>query len=577
MEDIFEQEQKIAKVISVLPNKIKIQVTDIEKFKLEAERFSVGSYIRVSDSEDCALICIIENFSIEKEGNESQYILEAMPLGFLDSYGKFSRGGNNIAIPPTDVELAKLEEIQTIYEAVDPIKRFCFSKLSQEKEIKVPVNGDKFFNKHIAVVGSTGSGKSHTVAKVLQEALNVKDSEYEGLNNSHIVLFDIHSEYREAFPGANYIDVNNLALPFWLMNSEELEELFIDTEANDHNQRNVFKEAVTLNKKKHNPGVDAKQITYDAPYKFDINEVLTYIRNKNNNRKNKKNKIVWEGIDGKDFEITSDKINLMFEDDLTASLATGTSNGPNFGDFLNFISRMENKLNDKRLSFLLHGKVETISFKDTIKQFLGYEIEAQEKTINHNVTIIDLSGVPFEVLSITVSLISRVIFEYGYYFKKTFTDDYNKTPILLVYEEAHKYIPKIKSSKYNSCRVSIERIAKEGRKYGVTAMIVSQRPSEISETIFSQCSNFISMRLTNPEDQNYVKRLLPDSLGPLTDSLPTLKEGEAILIGDSIVMPSLVTIDPCNPTPSSNDIHYLQEWKKKWANVEFDHLIENWK
>lgn len=170
-----------------------------------------------------------------------------------------------------------------------------------------------------------------------------------------------------------------------------------------------------------------------------------------------------------------------------------------------------------------------------------------------------------------------MIFEYGYYFKKTFNDDFDKTPIMLVYEEAHKYIPKIKSSKYNSCRVSIERIAKEGRKYGVTAMIVSQRPSEISETIFSQCSNFISMRLTNPEDQNYVKRLLPDSLGPLTDSLPTLKEGEAILIGDSIVMPSLVTINPCEPTPSSNDISYLQEWKKKWADVDFEILVNNWK
>lgn len=366
MEATFEQ--KIAKVISVLPNKIKIEVTDIEKFKLEAERFSVGSYIRVSDSEDCALICIIENFSIQKEGSESQYILEAMPLGFLDSDGKFTRGGNNIAIPPTDVKLAKIEEIQTIYEAVEPIKRFCFSNLTQEKEINVPVNGDKFFNKHIAVVGSTGSGKSHTVAKVLQEALAVKNNGYEGLNNSHIVLFDIHSEYKEAFPGANYIDVNNLVLPFWLMNSEELEELFIDTEANDHNQRNVFKEAVTLNKKKHNPGVDPKQVTYDAPYKFDINEVFTYILNKNNNRKNKENKIVWKNTEGHEFEITSDNINLMFEDILTPA---GTSNGPNFGDFLNFISRMENKLNDKRLSFLLTGRVKTISFKDTIKQFLG--------------------------------------------------------------------------------------------------------------------------------------------------------------------------------------------------------------
>ncbi|MEK3879191.1 ATP-binding protein [Paenibacillus sp. FSL M7-0420] len=573
----FETEKKLARVVSVLPNKIKIEVSDIERFKLESDKFSVGTYLRVSDSEDCALICIIENFSIQKNENEkNEYLLEAMPIGFLDSDGVFTRGGNNIAIPPTDVEPAKMTEIQGIYENIETEKRFCFSSLSQDVSIKVPVNGNKFFNKHIAVVGSTGSGKSHTVAKILQNAILEKDgSEFQGLNNSHIVLFDIHSEYLSAFPKANYIDIENLVLPYWLMNSEELQELFIDTEANDHNQRNVFKEAVVLNKRKYNPDVNPKHITYDAPYKFSINEVLTYIQNKNNNRKNKSNKIVWKGPEEKELEINQDNISLMFES-LLEPASSASSNGPNHGDFLNFISRMENKLNDERLAFLLKDKAETIGFREAITQFLGYDVKKDSSIQNHNITIIDLSGVPFEVLSITVSLISRLLFEYGYHFKKSFSEDFDKTPLLLVYEEAHKYVPKIQSAKYNSCRVSIERIAKEGRKYGVSAMIVSQRPSEISETIFSQCNNFIAMRLTNPDDQNYVKRLLPDNLGPLTDSLSTLKEGEAILIGDSIVMPSLVIIDKCEMTPSSNDINYLQEWKKPWATVHFESLEKSW-
>ncbi|NIK22887.1 ATP-binding protein [Paenibacillus lupini] len=577
--EYFEVANKLARVISVLPNKIKIEVNDIERFKLESERFSVGTYLRVSDSEDCALICIIENFSIQKtERGINEYILEAMPIGFLDSDGTFTRGGNNIAIPPTDVEPAKMSEIQAIYEAVETEKRFCFSSLSQDSNIKVPVNGNKFFNKHIAVVGSTGSGKSHTVAKILQSAISAReeDNDFQGLNNSHIVLFDIHSEYLTAFPQANYIDINNLVLPYWLMNSEELQELFIDTEANDHNQRNVFKEAVVLNKIKHNPTVNPKHITYDAPYKFSVNEVLIYIQNKNNNRKNKSNKIVWKGIDDtEELVINQDNINLMFEHILEPA-SSASSNGPNYGDFLNFISRMENKLNDERLAFLLRNKAEAIGFREAITQFLGYDVKNGSETNNHNMTIIDLSGVPFEVLSITVSLISRLLFEYGYYFKKSFSNDTDKTPLLLVYEEAHKYVPKVQSARYNSCRVSIERIAKEGRKYGVSAMIVSQRPSEISETIFSQCNNFIAMRLTNPDDQNYVKRLLPDNLGPLTDSLATLKEGEAILIGDSIIMPSLVTIDKCEQTPSSNDINYLQEWKKPWSQVDFEALESSW-
>ena len=126
---------------------------------------------------------------------------------------------------------------------------------------------------------------------------------------------------------------------------------------------------------------------------------------------------------------------------------------------------------------------------------------------------------------------------------------------------------------------AIERIAKEGRKYGVTMGIVSQRPSEISETIFSQCNNFIAMRLTNPTDQNYVKRLLPDSLGNLVDSLPSFQSGEGLLLGESLVMPSLVKIDKCdeNLQPSSNDVPYLKIWKDEWQDVDFQKISEEWK
>ena len=149
---------------------------------------------------------------------------------------------------------------------------------------------------------------------------------------------------------------------------------------------------------------------------------------------------------------------------------------------------------------------------------------------------------------------------------------------MLVYEEAHKYVPKSDLVKYRASKTAIERIAKEGRKYGVTLGIVSQRPSEISETIFSQCNNFISMRLTNPDDQNYVKRLLPDSLGNLTDTLPSLKTGEALLIGDSIVMPSIVKIEECTDyMPSSNDIKYIEIWKEKWKDANFSDVVTQWK
>ena len=175
-----------------------------------------------------------------------------------------------------------------------------------------------------------------------------------------------------------------------------------------------------------------------------------------------------------------------------------------------YISRLESKIYDKRLEFLLGDRIEGATLQSVLKQLIGYS-----EDFLTNVTILDLSGVPFDVLSITVSLISRIMFEYGYYYKQ-FNDSKNlvcDVPILLVYEEAHKYVPKSSLTKYRASRQSIERIAKEGRKYGVTLLLASQRPSEISETIFSQCSNFITMRLTNPIDQSYVRQLLPGFYG----------------------------------------------------------------
>ena len=242
----------------------------------------------------------------------------------------------------------------------------------------------------------------------------------------------------------------------------------------------------------------------------------------------------------------------------------------------NFVSRLENKIGDKRLEFLLGERAKKISFEDTLKQLLGY-------TVNRaNITIIDLSGVPFEVLSITVSLISRILFEFGYYYKRLRASDDSETkinndiPLLLVYEEAHKYIPNNDLAKYRASRESIERIAKEGRKYGVSLLLASQRPSEISETIFSQCNNFLALRLTNPADQNYVKRLLPDTLGSITEKMPSLKVGECLLIGDAVVLPSIVQIEKCDPEPSSRDIPYLQLWKEAWHELDSEEIIKLW-
>lgn len=552
-----EEEVINAQVIAVFPDKVRIVVDDLENFKIAEESLKVGSYLKIADNENAVLIAIIENFQIAVSADgKREHIIEAFPLGILRG-GKFERGGDSLAIPPKKVQPATIADIKKIYEdSVPEAERFCFATLASNKNIPVPVNGDKFFNKHIAVVGSTGSGKSHTLASIIQKAVAKKEGDF-SLNNSHIIIFDIHSEYKSAFPSANHIDISNLVLPYWMLNSDELEEFFLDTEANDHNQKNIFKEAIIKDRRAKSSfsEPEKKKIHLDTPILFDIKEVLAYAVNKNE-----------EMIDtGETYASGQKKGQPKY------------TQGSLYGKLTNFINRLENKVNDSRLDFFLGEKSKNITFEETLEQLLGYSPDSTS-----NVTVIDLSGVPFDVLSITVSLISRLIFEHGYIYKRIrCAKDPNEkinndVPILLVYEEAHKYVPNSELSKYRSSKYSIERIAKEGRKYGVTLLLASQRPSEISETIFSQCSNFIAMRLTNPTDQGYVKKLLPDSLGSLVDKMTSLRQGEALVVGESIILPSIVQIDPCEAAPSSNDIPYWQLWKEEWKDLDFAAIKTEW-
>lgn len=588
-------EKKInAEVISVYPNRVKIAVDDLSEFQPEAESLKVGSYLRIADNENAIMIAIIENFSIEvKENGERSYNIEALPLGMIIG-DEFVRGGDTIAIPPKKVEPATKEDIKKIFmESVGEDEKFLFSKLSSDQEISIPVNGNKFFNKHIAIVGSTGSGKSHTVCKIIQNAIKEKSGNF-ALNNSHIIIFDIHSEYRSAFPNANFLSIDNLTLPYWLMNSEELEEILLDTgERDNYNQSSIFRTLVTENKMMHNR--EERKIFYDTPVFFDIDEITNAVNNLKNETYNAKNNSRYMINDGS-YKLPSDRkteeasgielteeerIKKYFQKELKfypIKAQNITKGDYNDGTLDKFSVRLRAKVTDKRLDFLFGKKTKEITFEEVLKQLMGYGNE--EKT---NVTIIDLSSVPFEVLSITVSLISRLIFEYGYYYKRyrcNIDKDENinnDIPFLLVYEEAHKYVPKSELTKYRSSQKAIERIAKEGRKYGITLMLASQRPSEISETIFSQCNNFIAMRLTNPNDQGYVKRLLPDTLGNLIEKLPSLSAGEALLIGEAIVMPSVVQIDECKDSkPSSNDIPYWHLWKEEWKPLDFEQLRKEW-
>jgi DNA helicase HerA-like ATPase len=561
-----------------------VEVLDSDEFKNVTNDFAIGSYLKISDENKNSIIAIVQSYKIKETNSTDEiteitkpsFVIDAQPIGFLDENNKFKRGGQHIAIPPSSVEIADAKVLKEIYENIDIEKKFIFSGLAQNNEVEIAVDGDKFFSKHIAIVGSTGSGKSGTVAKILQEGMSQSNEQKTAkiLNNSHIIIFDLHGEYNSAFKEKNEISIDNLVLPYWLMNSEELEELFIESnESNSHNQVSQFKNAVTLNKKKYNN--ELSKVNYDTPVYFSINEVFRFISNHNVSTKDAKtgeikikNKIPNISDEYQLFEI------IEFEDKSSGKINSGAY----AGEFDRFVLRLETKLNDDRLNFLLKPlKEDGTEFKtkdiaEIIKQFTGY-IDKKES----NISIIDLSGIPFEVLSIVVSLISRIIFDFCFHYKSIKTKE-KEVPFLIVLEEAHNYIPQSEGSRYNSVKKSIERIAKEGRKYGLSLMIVSQRPSEISETIFSQCNNFIAMRLTNPNDQNYVRRLIPDNINAITDSLPILDKQEALIIGDSLQLPTIVRINDLGEyRPSSNDIDFRTEWQKNWVDVIFPELVKKLK
>lgn len=587
-----EDKSNQLRVISFEPHLVQIEIIDFEKWKEEnsESHIKIGSFLKIEDGNDKNILVLVKSFKMKQKHEDDDsaseqndfmgsFIINTQPIGQLeveDDDVKFKKGIKNISIPPSGVSLATEAEIKNIF-SVNEASRLIFAEHLINSEIKIEIDGDKFFSKHIAVVGSTGSGKSCTVAKIIQEAKKMEDSV---LNNSHILIFDIHGEYKKAFPESNFLSIENdsLKLPYWLMNSEELEDMFIESnESNSHNQVSQFKYAVIENKKLHNPDV---ALTYDSPVYFSIQEVYNYIYNKNNEVINK-----IEGEDQKpklsDNSLIEDTARYFTEIFTFASpstaKATKASNGTFAGEFNRFLSRLETKMSDERLNFLLHTKknatdiYKTDDLKLLVEQILGYV-----ENNNKNITVIDLSSLPFEVISIVVSIVSRIVFDFSYYAtKKSAEDKTNETPFMLVYEEAHKYIPKNAEARYKNTRLAVERIAKEGRKYGVSAMIVSQRPSEISATVFSQCNNFVVMRLNNPDDQNYVKKLLPEAVVSYGDALSSLEKREALIVGDAIATPTIAKIMDTNPTPKSDDIDFYKEWKEDWKNIAFDDILKS--
>ncbi len=583
--------KEVGKVFESTSSIIKIKLNDIRSFEENKNEIKIGKYLSVQEGNLNYILVTILNIKSIYTNEEVNYVLETQPIGNFSIDNdkiKFKQGSVNIPSPTEPVYLIEQDIINKIFKETE-FNSYYLGKLSNNSEVNYYVNGNAFFSKHIGVVGSTGSGKSCAVARMIQEVVGINNASNQNKDvqkNSHVIIFDIHSEYKNAFSleenekfSLNDLDVEKICIPYWLMNSEELESLFIESnEMNSHNQISQFKRAVILSKEKHNPD---KKVTYDMPLYFDIKEVYNFIYNLNNEVVSKlENEMGKPKL--KDGTLISDITKYLDEKyefvQSSQGKADKASNGPFNGEFERFLTRIETKMNDKRLNFIISPKksngeeYKTEDFSDILKQFIGYVNKS-------NITIIDLSGVPFEVLSITVSLVSRLIFDFAFHYSKAkhLIEENNDIPFMIVCEEAHNYIPKDGGAEYNASKKSIERIAKEGRKYGLSLMVVSQRPSEVSETIFSQCNNFVVLRLTNINDQSCVKRLLPDNNSSLVNGLPTLSAGECLIVGDSTTVPAIIKMDMPNPRPKSDSIDFYTQWKENWVDINLEDTINRWR
>lgn len=406
------------------------------------------------------------------------------------------------------------------------------------------LDGNKLFQRHASLLGSTGSGKSWSVAAILEQAAN--------LPSANLIVFDLHGEYRELsyarhlrIPGPEELgksDASLLFLPYWLLNAEELQAMFIDrSEFSAHNQVMAFQDTVVADKKKTLEGLKKTDVlnafTLDSPIPFSIDNVLTEL--------DRLNKEMVPGSSGKDKQ------------------------GPFYGQFSRLLIRLNSKVSDKRYGFLFQAPASAHEY-DAMAALMKGLMDYSETTAQ--IKVIDFSEVPADILPVIVGLVARIIYQVQFW-----TDRDKRKPMALVCDEAHMYLPKKDGKNPVEQRAieNFEKIAKEGRKYGVALLIVSQRPSDVSATILSQCNNVVALRLTNGDDQATVRKLMPESLEGLMDTLPILDIGEALVVGDAVLLPSRIRIHPPKEKPLSATIDFWDEWSKKPDTPNFAKAVEN--
>ncbi len=569
----FHDKDIIGSVIYVDTNQVLIEVEDSEKISL----LNVGSIVAIETTRTfeytIGLInkvqrkandLILTDENIDMEADE-EFILstDVIQVILIGTYrivdgsktNTFKRGIDTFPQISNNCFSINSENLNffmnIISEKIPTEKQLNIGKFSIDINTTAILDGDKFFQRHASILGSTGSGKSWCVANLIEESSK--------LNYPNMIVLDMHGEYKSlcgtklgfadyykiAGPGdLEKSDDEIIFLPYWLLNRDEMLSMLLDrSDNNAPNQASRFtfhvRELKKNTLKEHNKENVLSTFTVDSPIPFDISDMVEKLKEDNTKK----------GISAS----TGKPIKGEWEDKLTR-----------------FISRLETKISDKRYGFLFKPNKSTLNY-DWLSSLLYKLIGIDEG--KRGIKVIDFSEVPSDVLPVVTGIISRLLFDV-----QLWMEDESRTPFAILCDEAHLYLPTQEDadSVQKQALWNFERIAKEGRKYGISLVVVSQRPSDVSKTILSQCNNFLVLRLSNDRDKSVIKSLLPDSMKGILDQLPLLDVGEAIVVGDSILLPSRIRLKSPTLKPDSATKNFWIEWdNNKPENSAINGAVEN--
>ncbi len=490
-----------------------------------------------------AMVSTLKVGAVDAEGMHDGCIAHLSILGEISTnkttrQTKFFRGVRTFPVLNQPVLTMKTNELELIFSTGDA-PSIAVGRMQQDDNIVARVKTNDLLSKHFAIIGSTGSGKSCTVALVLQAILDENPS-------AHMVLFDPHNEYSQSFGDmASVIGPKEFDLPIWLFDFEETAEL-LTSEIFDHKSEEieVLNEVILKAKQLYDRAKQAGANAKMADLEHELHRAAAHI-----------------SLDSPVPYKMRDVIKLL--DYYMGRL----ENSGNIGPYKRLKRRINSLMADPRYQFIFRNQATPRSIQDITGAIFRIPVAGKP------MCILDFSGIPSGTMNIVVSVVSRLAFELAMWSQR-------KIPILLVCEEAHRYIPADKSLGFAATRRSISRIAKEGRKYGVSLAIISQRPSELEPSTLSQCSTIFSMRLGNERDQNFVRAAIPDGAADLLSFLPSLGTAETMVFGESVNLPMRVVLDNLaeDRRPHSSSAEFTELWNSGDVSPEFMATVfESWR